>query len=331
MRLPELDFSYDEPEVGFEILRMHFNENLFLPPQYYAEIAPEVGERELKYYTDPNNLQLARKIEEYHSLGRDTVTITAGADEGLRLVMTLVVHMGGGLAIVEPTYGMARILARQVGLAPLTLTYEPDLSLDVDAVVKSRASAVYICSPNNPTAHLVKEVEELVSRFDGLVILDAAYAEYAGMWRPTFHEYGNVAEVRTFAKAWGLAGARVGYVTASPRVTKLLRTLSLPHPISAHSAKLIERALEVGRPYVERAVVETTEVREWAAPQIKHRKYVGPTNFITLILEDAEAVAKRLWQAGIAVRTLGGKPHCPACLRFTLAPRLHMERLLKAL
>ncbi|AAL63158.1 pyridoxal phosphate-dependent aminotransferase [Pyrobaculum aerophilum] len=331
MLLPEIDFAYDEPDVGYQKVRLHFNENLFLPEEYYRAVAAPLEPWEVRYYTDPNNKKLAAAIERYLGLPQGSVVITAGADEGLRLAMQLAAHMGRGIVIVEPTYGMARVVARQVGLRPQIATYGGDLSLDVDGILKLGAGAVYLCSPNNPTAHLVKEVEELAAKFNGLVILDSAYAEFAGYWRPRFYEYGNVAEVRTFSKAWGLAGLRVGYVVAYGKLAEALRALSPPHPISSLSAKIVERALEVGRPYVERSVEEVKEVREWVLPQIQAEKFAGPVNFVTLKVQEAEGVAGLLEKRGFVVRVLGGKPLCPACIRFTLAPRPIMERFLQAL
>ncbi|AET33796.1 pyridoxal phosphate-dependent aminotransferase [Pyrobaculum ferrireducens] len=331
MLVPEIDFAYDEPDVGYQRIRLHFNENLFLPEDYYRAVTALPEPWEIRYYTDPNNRKLAVAIERHLGLPQGSVVITAGADEGLRLAMQLAAHMGRGLAIVEPTYGMARVVARQVGLRPVVATYGGDLSLDVEAVARLGVGAVYVCSPNNPTAHVVKEVEELAARFSGLVVLDAAYAEFAGYWTPKLYEYGNVAEVRTFSKAWGLAGLRVGYVVAQRRLAEALRALSPPHPISSFSAKVVEKALEVGRPYVERSVEELSEVRQWAAAQIRGDKYHGPTNFITVKVGDAEAAASKLEEAGFVVRVLGGKPLCPSCIRFTLAPRPIMDKFLQQL
>lgn len=331
MLLPEIDFAYDEPDVGYGKVRLHFNENLFLPEEYYKEVAAGVEPWEMRYYTDPNNRRLAAAIERRFGIPSGSVVITAGADEGLRLAMQLAAHMGRGLAIVEPTYGMARVVARQVGLRPTVAVYGGDLSLDVDAVARMGVGAVYVCSPNNPTAHVVKEVEELAARFNGLVILDAAYAEFAGCWAPRLYEYGNVAEVRTFSKAWGLAGLRVGYVATQKRLAEALRTLSPPHPISAFSAKVVEKALEVGKPYVERSVEELRDVRQWAVAQIRSDKYHGPTNFITVKAGNADAAASKLEEAGFVVRVLRGKPLCPSCIRFTLAPRPLMDKFLPLL
>ncbi|ACB39107.1 aminotransferase class I and II [Pyrobaculum neutrophilum V24Sta] len=329
--MPEFDFAYDEPDVGYGKVRLHFNENLFLPEDYYREITPSVEPWELRYYTDPNNRRLAGRIEAFHGLPSGSVVVTAGADEGLRLAMQLAAHIDGRLAIVEPTYGMARVIARQIGIRPLVATYGEDLALDVDGLVKLGATTAYICSPNNPTGHVVREVEELAARFNGLIILDGAYAEFAGYWAPRLYEYGNVVEVRTFSKAWGLAGLRVGYVVAHKRTAERLRALSPPHPISSFSARVVENALERGRGYVERSIQEMARVREWTLPRVAFDKYHGPVNFITVKTPNAEQTAAALEREGYVVRVLGGKPLCPSCIRFTLAPLEVMERFVPAL
>ncbi|MEL9991858.1 MAG: histidinol-phosphate transaminase [Thermoproteus sp.] len=328
----ELPRFYEEPDVGYKVHRLHFNENLFLPEGYYAELAAALEPWEIRYYTQPNNAALASKIEGHMGLPKGSVVITAGADDGLRISIQLLHYADRKrLVVLEPTYSMAKILAEQLGLEYLPVPYRGDLGLDVDEVAKAaRGGGVYVCSPNNPTGHLVKELEDLASRLDGLLIYDAAYAEFAGYWRPELYEYGNVAEVRTFSKAWGLAGLRVGYVVAKPELASALKALAYPHPISSYSAKVVERALEL-EGHVRRSVDAMRAVRNEVAGKIRLEKYVGEANFVTLLLKDAESIANRLYGRGFAVRALGGKPLCESCLRFTVAPMDIMEEFLRAL
>ncbi|MFP3198726.1 MAG: histidinol-phosphate transaminase [Thermoproteus sp.] len=328
-RLPEF---YEEPDVGYDVYRLHFNENLFLPEEYYREVLGGIESWEVRFYTQPNNASLAARIEDHMGLPRGSVVITAGADDGLRLAIQLL-HFAEErrLVVLEPTYSMPRILAEQLGVEYVQLPYGPDLGLDVDTAVKiARGGAVYVCSPNNPTGHLVKELEELASRLEGLLIYDAAYAEFAGLWRPKLHEYGNVVEMRTFSKAWGLAGLRVGYLIARGRLASALRALAYPHPISSYSAKAVEKALGLEE-YVRRSVLEMRAVRDEVAGRLRLDKYVGEANFITLRLDGAEAAAAELYRRGFAVRALGGRPLCRSCLRFTVAPMGVMEKFLAAL
>lgn len=332
MAFKKLPVFYEEPDVGYGVYRLHFNENLFLPEEYYKEILDGLESWEARFYTQPNNASLAAKIEDHMGLPRGSVVITAGADDGLRLAIQLL-HFAEEkrLVVLEPAYSMPRILAEQLGVEHIQLSYRQDLGVDVDELVKTaKGGAVYVCSPNNPTGHLVRELEELASRLEGLLIYDAAYAEFAGLWRPELYEYGNVVEARTFSKAWGLAGLRVGYLVARRALASALRALAYPHPISSYSAKVVERALAL-EGYVRRSVDEARAVREEVARRLAFDKYVGEANFITLKLENAEAIASELYKRGFAVRALGGKPLCESCLRFTVAPMDVMDKFLAAL
>ena len=327
-RLEEVLEPYEEPNVPPGFLRLHFNENLFLPQEYYEEIMRRVGERlessALRNYTTPLSSGLARRIEEYYSLPGETVQVFAGADDALRTAMMIAPHGTKSITIIEPTYGMASVIASQLGLKIVKLIYNEDLSLDVDAVIKSGSDAVYVCSPNNPTGHLVRELEDLASRTDQLVILDAAYAEYAGLWRPGMYEYGNVVEVRTFSKAWGLAGVRVGYTVSTQRIKKILSSLALPHPISSFSEAVVEAALELDQ-YVRESVAKTIEVRDYVASRLS-AKFSGG-NFVTLELDDADRLHRWLWEHKVATRLIAGKPLCSKCIRITVAPLETMQRV----
>lgn len=322
---------YAEPDVGYRVYRLHFNENYFLPDEYYEAIAAPIEPWEIRFYTQPYNASLASAIEGYHDLPKGSVVITDGADDGLRLAIQLLNYAEEKkLLVAEPTYSMARILAEQLGVEYRAVPFAEDLRLDVDSIARgAKGGGVYICSPNNPTGHLVKELEELAARLDGLLIYDAAYAEFADLWRPQLYEYGNVVEVRTFSKAWGLAGLRVGYLVAKPELANALRALAYPHPISAYSAKVVERALQNDK-YVKKSVAEMRAVRDSIAPRIPLDKYVG-ANFITLKIDGAAAAAEELYKRGFAVRELGGKPLCKSCIRFTVAPADVMERFIEAL
>lgn len=328
-RLEETLEPYDEPNVPPGFLRLHFNENLFLPDEYYMEILRRVEERfrvgGLRHYTEPLSSGLSQAIEEYHSTPRGTVQVFAGADDALRAAMMAAVHGSKSVVIVEPTYGMASIIAAQLGLRVVKLTYSEDLALDVDAVVRTDSDAVYVCSPNNPTGHLVKELEDLASRTSQFVILDAAYAEYAGLWRPKLYEYGNVIEVRTFSKAWGLAGVRVGYTVSSPQVRKVLSALALPHPISSFSEAVVTAALELDK-HVRDSVARTVEVRDYVASKL-YAKFSGG-NFVTLAPEGAEKLHRWLWENRVATRLITGKPMCRECVRITVAPLETMQRVI---
>lgn len=321
---------YLEPDVPSGMLRLHFNENLFLPNEYYEELF-ELARDSLKpdkfrMYTRPLSRGLSNRLEEYYGIGHGTVQVFAGADDAIRSAMMMALHGSGSIAIVEPTYGMASIIANQLNLKIVKLSYGKDLSLDVDSLIRADVDVVYICSPNNPTGHVVRELEDLAARAaNKILIIDEAYAEYENMWKPELYEYGNVVEVRTFSKAWGLAGIRVGYTIADPRINELLTAIVLPHPISAFAEAVASAALQLDR-YVKRAVEETRSVRDLVAGQLR-ATYSGG-NFVTIKVRGADKLYEWLWSNGIATRLITGKPLCEECLRITVAPISVMERVI---
>ena len=321
---------YSEPDVPHGMLRLHFNENLFLPEEYYSELLALAGESlrsdRVRFYTRPLSSGLARRLEEYHGVKSGSVQVFAGADDAIRSAVMLALHGSRSIAIVEPTYGMASVIASQLNLRIVKLSYSSDLSLDVDSLIKADVDVIYVCSPNNPTGHVVKELQDLAARAgDKVVVVDEAYAEYEGMWRPELYEYGNVIEVRTFSKAWGLAGIRVGYTVANPKLGELLTSIVLPHPISAFSEAVAAAALQLDN-YVKRSVEEAKSVRDVVADELGATYRGG--NFVTLRIRGAGKLYEWLWSNGVATRLIVGKPLCEECIRITVAPLGVMRRVI---
>ena len=196
--------------------------------------------------------------------------------------------------------------------------------MDVDAVLRVGADVAYVAAPNNPTGNVPRGVEELAARFPGVLIVDEAYVEFTGSRGfLDLAGYGNVLLVRTFSKAWGLAGARVGYVVGHPKLIAALERLALPHNVSAYSAAVVMAALGLRR-YVEEAVRAVAEAREYMASRLGAmglKPLPSVTNFLTFRVPGARRVAEELWARGFAVRFVGAKPRLAEHIRVTVAPR----------
>ncbi len=329
---------------GFRIYRLHFNENLFLPREYYekllnAPLDPDM----IRYYTEPLNPTFNEALAKYLNVNADHVFAVAGGDEGLRLLMQFALHGSKRALIIEPTYSMPRILAESMRIDVDQALLKPDTyDLDIDKVVKIGNSydVIYLCSPNNPTGNLFSKesIEYLLSRVRSLVIIDEAYAEFArysliGLVR----DYDNLAIVRTFSKAWGLAGLRVGYVVASDTVINGLNRLSLPHNIPYPSMALVLRALEL-RDYVERSIDEMIKVREYMIRSLRDldlRPLSSVTNFVTFHAGSPSRTDKvydgLFKRGGFVIRNLGGKVLCEDCLRVTVPPAPIAAEFIRAL
>ena len=317
---------YEEPNVGLSKYRLHFNENLFLPREYYESILSVLMEPDfIRYYTEPLNPTLNELIAKHIGIDVNNVFAVAGGDEGLRLLIQVALHGSGRLLIIEPTYSMPRALAESMNIrvkeVPLKLNYE----LNVDEVIKagSNVDVVYLCNPNNPTGNLFSraDVEYIASRLRALIIIDEAYADFAGVTLMDLtRHYDNVAVVRTFSKAWGLAGLRVGYVVGSEVIINALKRISLPHNIPYPSIAMLSKALQL-KYYVEesiRRMIEVRELMEKRMSEIGLRPLNSVTNFITFHALKPDIVYEELFKRGFVLRNLSGKILCEDCLRTTV-------------
>jgi histidinol-phosphate aminotransferase len=244
---------------------------------------------------------LVEAIARYAGLGPENVVLGAGADDLILLSARTFAGPGDVVGIdVEPTYPLLRIAAQLAGAAVG----------EADTVV------TFACRPNNPTGTLA---ELPVAR---PLVVDEAYFEYAGETASDLIDDGVVV-LRTFSKAFGLAGARVGYALADEETASELNRRQAPQPISGISAALALAALaeppDVGEQVAER------ERCAAALTEIGLEPLPSRANFLFVPLEASEAVGAALLLRGLVVRVF------PDGIRFSVRNREDDDRLLDAL
>jgi histidinol-phosphate aminotransferase len=245
---------------------------------------------------------LVDAIAEYAGVEPENVVLGAGADDLILLCARTFAGEGDVVAIdVSPTYPLFRIAAQLAGAEVG----------DLDPVV------TFTCRPNNPTGSLGP-----LSSARPLVV-DEAYYEYAGESAAGLIEDGVVV-LRTFSKAFGLAGARVGYALADAATASELNRRQSPQPISGISAALALAALAAGPPDVSEQVLERDRcaavLREVGLEPLPSR-----ANFLFVPIEDSDGVGTALLREGLVVRAF------PDGIRFSVRDREDDDRLLDAL
>jgi histidinol-phosphate aminotransferase len=284
-----------------EIIRFDGNTSPQAPPYARAELL----ERELaRIHTYPHGGYegLAPAIASYAGVAPENVVVGAGADDVIMLVVRSFAGRGDRIAIAnDPTYALFGIAVGLAGAEPGN--DDPVLTI--------------CCRPNNPTGELAPLPEK------GPLLVDEAYYEYSGVTAVDGIDDGVVV-VRTFSKAFGLAGARVGYALAGREVAEELNRRQGPAPLSTLSVALALAALEHGPP----DVAPILEERERLFTQLE-RLGLHPLpshgNFVAVPLDDGVAVAEALLQRGLAVR-----PYRDG-IRITVRNRVDDDRLLTAL
>lgn len=223
---------------------------------------------------------LRRAIADYHGVGLDQISLGAGSDEFIVLLAALFAENGTVATVPFDSYSMYRYAAAMAGAAVIDDPRDADL--------------VFVCRPNNPTGELCD-----VPDVSGQLIIDEAYAQYAGV-----DEVRRVAEgaivLRTFSKAFGLAGARVGYAIATPEVSAIITSRQAPLSVSSLSAALALAAI-TGPLDVAPQVAE----RERVARELRALGLVALdsfTNFLFVPMESPQELVERLLPYGVMLR-----------------------------
>ena len=271
-----------------------------LPTSNAAALAEELGR--IHTYPHGGYERIHEAIARYAGVARENVVLGAGADDLIMLVARAYAGAGDIVSVAdEPTYPVLRgavfLAGAEVGDARPVLTF--------------------CCRPHNPTGALVALPAARP------LAVDEAYFEYARESAVGLLKDGVVV-IRTFSKAFGLAGARIGYLLAEAGAAEELRARQSPAPVSTLSVALALAALAAGPPDVSETLRErdrlTSRLRELAFEPLPSH-----TNFVFVPVADAAAVQERLLRRGLAVRAGGGG------IRITVRDPVADERLLAEL
>ncbi len=333
-----------QPEPG--VLKLDGNEGN-PPPRKLLEHLAEADLSRVRDYPDARPLE--SDIAERLGVDPARVVVTAGADEALDRVFRAYLAPGRRLVLPVPAFEMmyrfAAVVGGEILPVPWTDAFPTD---DVIAALDDAVSLVAMISPNNPTGRTatrsdLERVAEAASRVDSgaafgaMVVLDHAYVEYSDQDLTSVAQgFDNVVTVRTFSKAWGLAGCRVGYAVASPEVATVLRNVGSPFPVAGLSLAAVRAQLSSGDAALEKHVTAVRAGRERVTETLGDLDIeTGPAegNFV---LGDfgarADFVFNGLDALGVRVRRFPHRPEIADALRITVPEQVEpLERLLEAL
>ena len=239
-----------------------------------------------------------------------------------------------------PTYPLYEIASLQHQAEFLAIErLGPDLAFPIESLVEAAETSqvTWLCEPNNPTGDRLDDasIAAIIEAAKGVVVLDAAYAEFTGdRWTPWVERYDNLIVCHTMSKAFGLAGLRVGFSVSSAPLAKRLNAVRPPGSISTMSAEIAAAALAEPQ-RMERRVVRLVKERSRFAQQLTKlgiRVRPSSANFLLCdIGPSAPAVAESLMATGLVVRTFTDSSPHTEMLRFTVRAPHENDRLVEAL
>lgn len=293
-------------------------------------------------YPDPQQRALKARIAELKGLPSECIFLGNGSDEAIDLILRLSTSAETGVSIITPSYGMYKVSARNNNIAVRELRLNPDFSLNMEAISKASArgsSLLFICSPNNPTGNLytLEEIEEVLRRFHGLLVVDEAYIDFAGTESALtlLPRYDRLIVLQTFSKAWGLAGIRLGLACASSEIIQAMNKLKLPYNLSTLCQQFaLEQLSEPERmqQQVQEIISERLRLSSaLSALPIVEKVYPSFGNFLLFKVADPQSTFRFLQDRGVILRDRSRETLCEGCLRLSIGTREENELALEAL
>ncbi len=331
--------EYHPPLAGRDGLRLDFNENTFAPSPRIQAVLQRIAAASLTRY--PEREPVEQIVARHFNLQPEAVLLTNGVDEALHLVCETYLEPEDEVVVVTPTFSMYRLYAEATGAGVRSVQATPDLQFPYDglkAAVTSKTRLIMLASPNNPTGAIADS--HFLLKFAGdnpqaALLVDEAYIHFSGS--SVLAETAGVENLivaRTFSKAYGLAGLRIGMLAAHPEAMRFIRKVSSPYNVNTVALECLPEAL-ADEPYI-----------DWYADQVaKSRKTVemhltamgvpywpSHANFVLMRIgpkhrELVEAMRRR----GVLVRDRSSDPGCEGCVRITLGTVEHTSAGLQSL
>ena len=329
-----------------------------LPGALQAELAQRLAALAINRYPSGNTYTaLKQAIARHDGLdGIDGLVLGNGSDELISLLCQLVAQPGATIMAPAPSFVMYEMGARLAGVGFVPVPLRPDFSLDREAMLQAiethRPALVFLAYPNNPTGNLfdADDVRAILQATDGLVVLDEAYAPFAGgaSWLSQLQAWPNLAVMRTCSK-WGLAGARIGYLASAPAWAAQLDKIRPPYNISVLDAETACFAFQHHADFDHQTQALCTErqtlvqrLQAMQGPQGLSHVYPTAANFVLVRLAGGQGdgagpsratrVAAAMRAAGVLIKDASRMhPALAECLRLTVGAPEENEAMLQAL
>ena len=325
---------YKAPLEG-DPLRLDQNTNLRGPNPAIAKV--DARKLDATQYPSRDADDLLSALADFHGLPAEHFIAGNGGDELLELLVKAFGDAGSTLTVPAPTYSLYPGIAKGAGLRYKPVPTKGGFAtLDVEAIAATNPRMVWVANPNNPTGARYNggDVERLLAAIDGVVLVDEAYIEYAGLKHSLLkrvEEFDNLVVLRTFSNAYGLAGLRIGYLAANRELATRLLLVKPPFNVNVYSEAVAVAALDE-QEWVDEGVRSVRAERERLSAGLKalgFRVHPSEANFVlTDPPIDAGELLLALRKAGILARTFPTTPGLERTIRFTVGEPEHTDTLL---
>jgi len=294
-------------------------------------------------YPDPHQRQLKTILAKKYSLSPANILIGNGSDEVLDLIFRAFCEpQKDNVITMPPTYGMYKVLAGINAIENKEVLLTESFELNVEKIleaINSSTKAIFLCSPNNPTGNSFSKthIETLLNNFHGLLVVDEAYIDFAtqSSWLDRLGQFPNLIVTRTFSKAYGMAGLRLGVCYGSEEVIAILKRIKPPYNVNELTQQKALHMIQ-NTALLEKQVTEILMERDRMVQQVGKINFIkeiypSDANFILVKVDDANRRYNEILELGVVVRNRSTLPLCDNTLRFTIGTPEENKKLLKVL
>ena len=335
----ELESGFVAHEGREGKLRLDYNENTIgCSPAVRRALARMTVEQIAMY---PEYEVSRRRLARHFRVRPEEMVIANGADDSLRVIMDVFLERGTKVLLVEPGFPMFRFYAELAGARIEQARIGEDMKFPLEEVLralKKKPHVFFLANPNNPTGTVLglRQLKQILEACpETAVVVDEAYAEFSGVTAlPWIRKYPNLLVVRTFSKAMGLAGLRLGFVIAHTELAELCRKTQPPFPVNLAALVAAEAALGDAQ-FVRRYVSAVKKSRGMLAEWLERRGvkvFPSATNFLYADFgARATKIVRGLEKKGILVRDRASDFGRAGFVRIALGTVRQTRRLIRAI
>lgn len=317
--------------------KLNTNESPAVAPGVLAAVREAVSS-DLRLYPDPTSRALRERLADRHEVAPESVIVTNGSDDALNLLVRAVCGPGDRVVAPQPSYSLYPVLAGIQGAEMVSCSLGEQFELPIRQLASARGAVTFVSSPNNPAGtHYAADDLRWLAEQTNLLVIDEAYVEFASDDRVALvRELPNVCVTRSFSKAFGLAGVRLGY--------------ALGHPELIDALHRVKDSYNVGRLAQVAGLAALDEIvwaeKYWEATRARRDKfatelcgnlglhvYPSEANFVFVECGDRDAsdIQEKLAGRRILVRRFAEDPLFSNALRISIGSEEEMFRLMEAL
>ncbi|MBW4611705.1 MAG: histidinol-phosphate transaminase [Desmonostoc vinosum HA7617-LM4] len=327
----------EQPKRGTQIIKLNSNENPYPPSPAALAVLRNIDGEWLRRYPEPYGEEFRQATSKVLGVPSDWIIVGNGSDELLNLVIRACAEPGRKVVYPMPTYVLYRTLSQMQAAEIVEIPYKEDYSLPLEKLIAANGAVTFIASPNSPSGHVVamNDLQNLANRLSGVLVIDEAYVDFAEENALNLvKEHANVFVIRTLSKGYSLAGLRLGFGVANPKLLDGLFKVKDSYNIDA-IACAVGAATITDQAYKNACVAKIKASRTQLAKDLQKlgfRIWSSQTNFLLAQppQDNAEYLYQKLKQRRILVRYFK-QPGLDNKLRITVGTNEQNHALVEAM